>query len=395
MNETQTAAPPRHRLDGVDGLRAVAALWVLLFHAWSATGARLGPLTLFASSGSIGVSLFLVLSGFCLYLPVVRAGGRLDVRRFLRRRAVRLLPTYYVALAIVVVLTPFAAGKLGLYHYSGAELAAQTASHLTMTQSLFPSTFYGLNGSYWSLALEWQLYLTLPLLVVGIRRFGLARTVFAVVALNVAYRIGVQMAVDTHLIAPNSLMATAVLINLLPGRWAEFAFGMVAASLYESGRAGWVASRLGWGLVPMIAVAIVLHLLGNPLEHLAFGAVFFLLLCVVVTRGNAVSRIFSWRPLSALGVMSYSLYLVHQPLVGAASYLLLAHGSSPRMAFVGTLLMTPVIVAVAWLLFVAVERHTIRSSGTPAPGSPEALLLTPLRLFRSRRTPPDPAAEAA
>ena len=375
------------RLDGVDGLRALAALWVLVFHAWSATGASLGPLSLLVTSGSIGVSLFLVLSGFCLYLPVVRAGHQIRVRSFLRRRALRLLPTYYVTLVLLVVLTPLAAGHWGLYQYSGAELAAQTVAHLTMTESLFPSTFYGINGSYWSLALEWQLYLALPLLVIGIRRFGLARTVLAVVALNVVYRIGLQLLIDTQVIPGNSLMATAVLINLLPGRWAEFAFGMVAAELYVSGRIGWVASRLGWGLLLMVPVAVALHELGDPLEHVAFGVVFFLLLSLVVARNNPVARLFAWRPLAALGVMSYSLYLVHQPLIGAAAYLFLSHGSSPRLAFMGAILLIPLIVAVAWGLFVTVERRTIRSSGSPAAGSPEALLMAPLRRLRAWRSP--------
>jgi peptidoglycan/LPS O-acetylase OafA/YrhL len=252
---------------------------------------------------------------------------------------------------------------------------------MTMLHSLFPSTFYALNGAYWSLALEWQLYLGLPLLVLGVRRFGLVRVVVAVVAVNVAYRLGVQIAIDGHAVAANSLMATAVLPNFLPGRWAEFAFGMVAAHLYANGLVHRV-SRLGWGLLLLVPLAVLS--VGSPLEHILFGAVFFLLLCVVLARGNLIGRIFSWRPLVALGVMSYSIYLVHQPIIVVLASVLRRTGASPRLVFAEIVLLVPAILAVAWLLFVTVERRTLRSSGTPEPGSAEALLLAPLRLLHGR-----------
>ena len=386
----------RRRLDGVDGLRALAALWVVLFHIRAFSGARLGPLDLIVRSGSTGVSLFLVLSGFCLFLPVVRSGPEnFRVGRFLRRRATRLLPAYYVSLALVLLVTVLTAGRLGLAQLTGTAVAIQAATHLTMTHSLFPSTFYALNGAYWSLGLEWQLYLGLPLLVVGVCRFGLARTVAAVVAVNVVYRVGLQVAIDLHAVTAGSPLATDVLPNLLPGRWAEFGFGMVAANLHATGRIARWAPRAGWaivGLVPLTLAAILS--VGSPLEHLLFGAVFFVLLGVVLAGENWVSRLISWRPLAAVGVMSYSLYLVHQPIVQALCFLLRRTGS-PRVVFVEVLLLVPAILGVAWLLFVTVERRTLRSSGDAEPGSPEAMLLAPLRRLRRRRSQASSVPEVA
>ena len=107
------------RLSGVDGLRASPRSGWSLFHIRAFSGARLGPLDLIVHSGSTGVSLFLVLSGFCLYLPVVRGGGRLRAGRFFRRRATRLLPAYYVSLAAVLAVTALAAGHLGLAPTAG------------------------------------------------------------------------------------------------------------------------------------------------------------------------------------------------------------------------------------------------------------------------------------
>jgi peptidoglycan/LPS O-acetylase OafA/YrhL len=385
VEEVQTASPPAlqprgGRLSGVDGLRACAALWVVLFHIRAFSGARLGPLDLLVRSGSTGVSLFLVLSGFCLYLPVVKGGGRLRVGRFFRRRALRLLPAYYVSLVVVLLLVAFAARPLGLAPLNGSQLAVEAVTHLTMTHSLFPSTFYTLNGAYWSLALEWQLYLSLPLLVFAVRRLGLARVVLAVVAVNVVYRLGLQVAIDNHLVAAGSPMATAVLPNLLPGRWAEFAFGMVAAHVYVRGSVPRIASPFGWALLLLVPLAVLS--VGSPLEHILFGGVFFLLLCIVLSGGNLIARILSWRPLVTLGVMSYSIYLVHQPIVVSLAYLLHKTGASPRLVFVEIVLVIPAILGVAWLLFITVERRTLHSSRTsPEPRSPEAWLLAPLRLL--------------
>ena len=372
------------RLDAVDGLRAVAALWVVLFHIRAFSGANLGPLDLVVRSGSTGVSLFLVLSGFCLYLPVAR-GTSFATGRFLLRRIRRLLPAYYASLAVVMLITVVAAGHLGFVRYSPLALTEQTLAHVTMTHSLFPATFYALNGAYWSLALEWQLYLLLPVLVIAARRFGLARTVAAVVAVNVAYRLGLQLAVAAHPGVSPSLWTSAVLPNLLPGRWAEFAFGMVAAQLSASGRIGREWARLGWVAIPLALLSLLA--VGSPLEHLLFGSVFFVLLCAVLAEGTVISRVFGWRPLAAIGVMSYSLYLVHQPIVQALDLLFRQSGVSARATFVVVLALLPVVLAVAWVLFVTVERFTLRSSGTAEPNSPEWMLLAPLRWRVWRRAP--------
>src|SRR5437868_2764294 len=224
-----TAPVSEHRLRGVDGLRAVAALWVVLFHIHAFSGAHIGLIPgvdLFLRSGSTGVSLFLVLSGFCLYLPFAGyRNSRFQTKAFLIRRCRRLLPAYYVSLAITLAVVLVAGTNLGLATYGGWPAVGQLLTHATMIHIVFPSSFYALNGAYWSLALEWQLYLTLPLLIIGIRRWGLAWTAAAAITVNIAYRLLLFMLIGEHRLAADSLLATAVLPNQLPGRWAEFIFG--------------------------------------------------------------------------------------------------------------------------------------------------------------------------
>jgi peptidoglycan/LPS O-acetylase OafA/YrhL len=317
-------------------------------------------------SGSTGVSLFLVLSGFCLFLPF--AGGKLDrfeMGTFMRRRCRRLLPAYFVTLAVLLVAVVATSGHIGLHRLTGWGFLAQLGTHLTLTHQLFPETFYGLNGAYWSLGLEWELYLALPLLIISARRFGLARTVGLAVGVNVAYCLALAAVSRAGLIDPQGSLATVVLPNFFLGRWAEFALGMVAASLYVTGRAAWWARRLVWIAALLVPVGFALS--GEPIGHLVFGVIFFALVCTVVDREHPIARIFAWRPLVAVGVMSYSLYLVHQPLVEIGGHAL-GGRLSPLLVFVALVVMIPALLLVARLLFVTVEQHTI--TGGPADSRP-------------------------
>lgn len=359
------------RLPGVDGLRAVAALWVVLFHmaAFSSVQFPQVPmLDIFLRSGSTGVSLFLVLSGFCLFLPF--AGGRtarFKVGEFFRRRCKRLLPAYYAALLLALALALVSADSLGLPRLTLGEAVWQTATHLTLTHTLFPDTFYSLNGAFWSLGLESQLYLALPLLVWITTRFGLTRALAVALACNVIYRLGLGLAMSAGQLDSGGLLAVAVLPNQLPGRWAEFAFGMLAADLYASGRLERCARYVPAMLVAIVAlVPISLIAARFELSHIVYGALFCTLLCVVVTSDNRVARMLAWRPLVALGTMSYSLYLVHQPIIQIFAVWLQIHRPdlSPTMVFLALLLTFPILVLLAWSLFLTVERRTLASDAS-------------------------------
>jgi peptidoglycan/LPS O-acetylase OafA/YrhL len=385
-----SAQPVSGRLPGVDGLRAFAALWVVLFHMWAFSGGPLWPgVDLVLRSGSTGVSLFLVLSGFCLYLPY--AGGRLDrfqTSTFLRRRCARLLPAYYTSLAIVLLAHIVGGGLPGLPRMGPVTLAGQAVTHATLTHQLTPLTFYTLNGAYWSLGLEWELYLTLPFLILAARRFGLGRTVGAVFAVTIAYRLALYFAIQQGLVPGESAWATAVLPNFLLGRWSEFALGMVAAEMYRRGKAGESAGKLR--VAAVIAAVLGLLLADNPLKHVLFGVVFFALLCAVLAGDNPVARLFAWRPLVAVGVMSYSLYLVHQPIVGLLAQALGGgQGVDPRRVFLEQLALLPLLLLAALALFATVEWRSIARGPGRSRGRVRELLFPPVP------APPAPAPRHA
>lgn len=371
------------RLAGVDGLRAAAAMWVVLFHIRVFSSAHLpfAPLDFFARSGSTGVSLFLVISGFCLYVPF--AGGRqsrFKVGAFFVRRARRLLPAYYVSIGLALILNLAGGGALSFGPMSFGDVLWQLGTHMTLTHTLFPSTFYALNGAYWSLGLEWQLYLALPLLIIGMRRFGIVPTLGAAVAVNVGYRLALAF-VASHGAIHSALLQTVVLPNLLPGRWAEFVLGMAAAELYALGVIDRLPPIAGFAWIPMIGVAVLADRL--PISHLAYGTAFAMLLVAVLRERSLVARMFSWRPLVGLGIMSYSLYLVHQPIVQAMAHVLRSDFRlGPNATFVALIGLFPVILAAAWALFVLVERYTLTSKPVEVRGVISAFLFPQVRLAR-------------
>jgi peptidoglycan/LPS O-acetylase OafA/YrhL len=153
---------------------------------------------------------------------------------------------------------------------------------------------------------------------------------------------------------------------------------MAIAELYTRGSLEKLPPIARYAWVPMTAAAVVA--VGLPLSHLFFGAVFALLLVAVLAEKGVVSRVFAWKPLVAVGIMSYSLYLVHQPLVQAMAFVLRHDfGLSPTRSFVALIGLLPLIFAVAWALFVLVERYTLTSRPVEITGLAASILFPKFR----------------
>ena len=170
------------RLEYVDGIRALAALIVYLNHAYAQITAGdvyklKSPWSLASYSmvaGHLSVTVFIVISGFCLTLPVISNGGQLrgGVGGFLRRRARRILPPYYAAVALCLLLIWTVIGKPtgSLWDYPIRVNAAAIFCHLVLIQDLFATSL--INYVFWSIAVEWHIYFIVPLLVWCWRRYG-------------------------------------------------------------------------------------------------------------------------------------------------------------------------------------------------------------------------------
>ena len=161
------------RFDHLDGIRALAALYVVLDHhvsdLYGSAGAAFPHLAFWFQFGHYSVDVFIVLSGYCLMLPIARQRQsqlRTGVLEYLRRRALRILPPYFAAV-ILSVLVLATVGRL-----SEVSLGA-LVSHLLLVHNFSEHWIWSINPPLWSVAVEWQIYFAFPLVLLPIRRrFG-------------------------------------------------------------------------------------------------------------------------------------------------------------------------------------------------------------------------------
>src|SRR4029079_10974053 len=181
MNEIQTRPLTQRRLKRIDDLRVIAALGVVLYHAVMQTNNAVPgnffrwPVKLiqFVSSfGYVGVFLFFVISGFCIHLQwaKTRSQGQqpaIQFGSFWRRRFRRLYPPYLIAFGLFMLMAALSTG-INVTHFFFYDVIMR----LLMLHNLDPYTCYSINGVFWTLAIEEQLYLAYFLLLFLRTRWG-------------------------------------------------------------------------------------------------------------------------------------------------------------------------------------------------------------------------------
>jgi peptidoglycan/LPS O-acetylase OafA/YrhL len=324
------ARPTLAHLDALTGVRALAALWVFVYHAWLASGARpvlipLGvwqaDLTPWFAFGWLGLDIFFVLSGFLLtrqeWIRLERRSHDDEVRRvvpflrfcaaFLRKRILRVYPAYYGCLTLLIAL---AAAHLYLRLPDRLELLL----HLGMFHNAVDAYVSTMNGVFWTLPFEWQFYLIFPLLFVLLVRAGpwaLAGVGLAIVFATKAY---VMLTGDGTMHAQLPVRLDAFVLGMCAGR--------LAARAPLSGRAAPIAFY--GGLLVLLCTPLLFFDLptGNhdysvkgfvrPL-WIASGVI-LMLLGMTGERHPGVA-IFGNRLAVGLGLISYSIYLFHVPVM--------------------------------------------------------------------------------
>ncbi|MBP2478417.1 peptidoglycan/LPS O-acetylase OafA/YrhL [Crossiella equi] len=340
-------APPRHedylaqkRFPALDGVRALAALMVVLFHSQ-------GPEIL---QGWLGVQVFFVLSGFLITTLLLREydrDGRISLANFYRRRAFRILPMYFV----VLLLT--AAGLLVVGQFASNPLGRDFGLYFVFF------TEFGHGGPYgqaWSLGIEQKFYLLWPLLafVLFPRRRPLVTAALMALALAV---IPFTVASD-------------------PKGWSVHYFTVLMGCLLAMAlhhRRGFAVLRhlmRPWVAGGVCLAFIGVHLSVSTMSDLLDKAVFdipgfvavvpvyalaaTLLLAAVLGRGLP-RRLLSGRLMSYLGDRSYSIYLVHMIAIGAVKVLI--PGASGLLLAIPTVLVS---IGIADLCFRWIERPLIQ-----------------------------------
>jgi peptidoglycan/LPS O-acetylase OafA/YrhL len=360
-------SPVKH-LGYLDGLRGLAALFVVVHHAYLQLDGEtlmrgiVGSALKVFSYGRYSVDLFIVLSGFCLMLPVVKGNGEIrgGTWKFFQRRAWRILPTYYLALVLSLVLgMTIISQPMGLWGASIPVSWKSLITHLLLVHDISGDD-HNLNYVFWSVAVEWRIYFLFPLLLLAWRRFGGVKTTLVSIACSYALFVACKLFTREGL--------TAHYIGL-------FAMGMLSASIAFSGSTGGYErlQKLPWArLVFATTLAVVLVSMvqmrqgaGVPesLRDIILGIWAMCLLVMVAQRESGwVYNFLSWKPLAFLGTFAYSIYLIHAPLLQVISQYLLPSGLSSALQkfLILSLIGTPLIIAMSYLFFLVCERPFLR-----------------------------------
>jgi peptidoglycan/LPS O-acetylase OafA/YrhL len=403
------------RIHYIDGIRAFAALSVVVLHILQMRGLRLettglipgfdysggltdglisnliGMLTtVFLNLGTMAVELFIVISGYTIMMSIVRSKDGLPkggIRGYMKRRIRRIWPPYYAALLLsiaVIVLVP-GMRELSFDRYHDIQLpltAENIASHALFIHNWIPDHSLKINAPLWTIAVEEQIYLLFPFVLLPFwRRMqgGLMIASAAVVGFLPMLFLPFEVYHASHMwyLVLFSLGATGVSINFS-----------------NRPRESIARERVPWGLAGILVLGVWFgitklgsRLLGldddmlfrlEPLTDIIFGgamACFLVHLTETWKRGKprvSFLAVFDSRPAVTLGIFSYSIYLMHAPVLSVFTQFLRGMGIDGEPLYIVLLVVgIPLAVAATYLFHLVFERPFMPQGARQLP-KPEA-----------------------
>lgn len=346
----------------------------MLYHAWVLATPRRMVIDVFGialdftplfSAGWAGVQMFFVLSGFLLAQPFVRwqsgLGGRPDTVAYLGRRVRRVFPAYYAQILLLAGIAWAGSGHWPIDTWSSA------LRHLTMLFVPLPVGGEPLNGIWWSLPVEFMFYLLLPLLACGLRPARAAWLLVACLAIMASWRFG-----TATLLADEPIARRFIVGSQMPGMLDSFGIGMVGAIAHVHSARWPRAQRLlasPWtplaGLIAIIACLYWIHYgfrayWANSVIFYtwtpAFGGAMLAVTLAAAAGNRLTERLFGNRVVVFVGLVSYSIYLWHMPILDAVRAQLAAghHAGHALLPLLGAALLF--VMPAAWLSWRLVER---------------------------------------
>ena len=325
------------RLQGIDGLRGLAALAVfgVHFNQIADIDIQAGPFDLYLllANGEYGVALFFILSGFLLSQPfwksVLYQADWPDMKTYFIHRLARILPAYYLALTLLIVLT-------GYWQYPQAW--PDILLHYSFLFNYTEFSIFSINPPFWTLAVEVQFYCLLPLLFLFLRKFSPVTITGILVLLSLtAYGLhyGLVSSVDSKIAWPGSPVLTwirpygAVMTHSLLAHLPHFFIGIICGglSLRLSKTETLTADTCSWryDIVFWLSLILVFLLLATELGETVlipfgrYGLPLVPLLLAVLILSTPYTRlarqVLDSTALRVLGMLSYGLYIYHLPVL--------------------------------------------------------------------------------
>lgn len=323
------------RLDSIDALRGLAALAVALYHVWGKDGIYPWPSVGVVAQtfdpnlfhylisplrwGYLGVSLFLVLSGFCIHLAYAQrkhetGSYEFTHKQFFLRRIWRLYPAYllaifgtYLALNIGGLIP-----QLNLAQKLAVPDVRDLFMHAFMLHGFDERSFYSIASIFWSLTLEFQLYLAYPLFLKMFDRLGVGRSVLVLSAVAIVWRAFAVFGLDNGLISVASTGPYTAMGSVL-ARMPEWLMGAYVAHLFVTGKLQRFATGKALGsFIALFAIGILTTFSRTAwiMTDLIFGLAFASLTIAFMDR-ESYFRGGKMRRLVWVGTISYSFYLFH------------------------------------------------------------------------------------
>ncbi len=343
----------------LDGVRAVAFLMVMVFHINRITGDNLWDrmanqvASSVSTAGGTGVTLFFVLSGFLLFMPYAKSllfdSSWPLARVFYMRRFLRIIPAYYVCLFVIILTTD--------PEYLRPDHLKYLFLFLTFFMDSSRTTFRQINGPFWTLATEWQFYMILPLIALAFlwlvknvpQRYRIQTVTLwlgVLIVLGLSVRLfGEYFSANPAktLLVPRSLLNVILFFSYgITGKYTEdFAVGMFISLCYIYAQHPSTNRKFGetwrklslwlWGIGILICLFDAMWHFNHEMQGwpflngllpaydwinemmLAFG--FGACIAAILYGPTILKRPFEWAPLRWIGLISYSLYMWHLPLL--------------------------------------------------------------------------------
>ncbi|MBO9699677.1 MAG: acyltransferase [Sporocytophaga sp.] len=349
-------------IEKIDALRGIAILLVLSYHTlliicpnfeaktYSDSGFliinNIKSLILTFNpigQGAMGVELFLVISGFLIHLNYLKNGSSFSAKEFFSKRFWRIYPPYF----LVLIFFSFMQKDFSLKGFF------DIITHVFFVHNLSNRTFFAINPSFWSLALEFQLYLIYPLYLVLLKYFSASKTTIIVLSLNLA------LSIFGCVSGYNSLTYTAFVLKF----WIVWCSGAFLADRYYNKKRIFYKPFV-WFLLfyalflsfKLFKVTSFFMLLPASLTCLALIETF--LQNESLSRFT-INRLFI-KVLTFIGLISYSIYLIHQPILEGLIQFYKPSTEGPIINTVlGVTLAYLTIILISYLFYKLIELRSI------------------------------------